>query len=308
MLPPLAAQRLTRRHPMTATPVPPTPAPPTVFDPAAPVAEEYDVFCHACGYSLLGLVGDRCPECGAPFDPNELPYARVPWLHRRRIGTFKAYWQTVMQVVLRPSAFAEELCRPVRISADDARRFRVRTVYLAATSAALVAVAVFGVTGEWARAWRRGPGEIAEIVIFVMTLWLASAFFLRLATDMPVFIWQGLPSRPPNELAPLHHYAAAPLALTPVVGLLSVIVPLLAWMMSGPPELFYMAAVAAAGVLVAWGALSWATPLVLMRRATGCGPGRVLALALYLPVHCLIMAVLVFASVMVGVLLFEGLT
>ena len=294
---------------MNATPaIPPAPGPSTAFDPAAPVPEEYDVFCHTCGYSLVGLVGDRCPECGAPFDANELPYARVPWLHRRRIGAFRAYWKTVAQVVRRPRAFAAELCRPVRISADDAKRFRVRTVYLAATSAALVAVAVFWISGEMLQAWRRGPGEFSEVVTFVASLWLACVFFLRLATDMPVFIWQGLPSLPPNELAPLHHYAAAPLALAPLVGLLGVVVPVLAWSYGADAELFYMANVGAVGVAVAWVVLCWVTPLVLMRRATGCGPGRVAALALYLPVHCLIMAVLTFSVVMIGVVVFEAVT
>src|SRR5687768_6121468 len=103
------------------------------FDAAAAVPDEYDVLCEACGYSLVGLSGDRCPECGAPFDPAALPFARVPWLHRRRLGRWGAYWQTVRQVVFLPRAFAAELCRPVRISADDARRFRGTTITLAAT-------------------------------------------------------------------------------------------------------------------------------------------------------------------------------
>src|SRR5690349_17881079 len=34
------------------------------FDSAAEVPHEYDIFCEACGYSLVGLSNDRCPECG----------------------------------------------------------------------------------------------------------------------------------------------------------------------------------------------------------------------------------------------------
>src|SRR5205085_4354613 len=113
-------------------------APSTVFDPSAPVPEEYDVFCEGCGYSLVGLSGDRCPECGRPFSGGELPYARVAWLHRRRIGRWAAYWRTVRHVVRRPKSFAAELCRPVRISATDAKRFRAVTTLVAASSLALV--------------------------------------------------------------------------------------------------------------------------------------------------------------------------
>ena len=283
-------------------------APSTAFDPAAPVPEEYDVFCEGCGYSLVGLVGDRCPECGATFSAGELPFARVPWLHRRRIGTFRAYRQTVAQVVRHPGAFAAELCRPVRISADDAKRFRVRTVYFAATSAVGVALALLWISGELIQSWQRGPRAVSGIVVFLLTLWLASSLFLRLATDMPVFIWKGLPSLPPTELAPLHHYAAAPLALAPVVGLVAVVAPVLAWVSNIPAEWFYVLNVAAVIILVAWVIRCWMTPLVLMRRATGCGFGRVALLGLYLPVHWLLMAMLTLGMVMIVAIVYEELS
>ena len=48
------------------------------FDPAHEVPDEYDVFCESCGYSLAGLTGDRCPECGAKFEPRELPFRASP--------------------------------------------------------------------------------------------------------------------------------------------------------------------------------------------------------------------------------------
>ena len=285
----------------------PAAAPSTAFDPAAPVPEEYDVFCDGCGYSLVGLVGDRCPECGASFNAGELPFARIPWLHRRRIGTFRAYRQTVAQVVRRPGAFAAELCRPVRISADDARRFRVRTVYLAATSALLVALAVLWITGGLMNSWQRGARDFSDTVVVLLTLWLAACLFLWMATDMPVFIWKGLPSLPPTELAPLHHYAAAPLALAPVVGLVAVVAPVFAWVATIPAEWFYVLNVAAVIILAAWVIRCWMTPLVLMRRATGCGFGRVALLGLYLPIHWLLMAMLTLGLVIIVAIVFEEL-
>lgn len=37
--------------------------------------------CDRCGYSLRGLSGDRCPECGHLFDPSRL--ARGGWIRKR---------------------------------------------------------------------------------------------------------------------------------------------------------------------------------------------------------------------------------
>src|SRR4051794_9109758 len=91
---------------------------PSRHDPAHEVPPEYDVFCEGCGYSLAGIAADRCPECGRPYDPAELPFARVPWLHRRRIGFWRAYVKTVAMVLLTPRRFARELCRPVRVSKE----------------------------------------------------------------------------------------------------------------------------------------------------------------------------------------------
>src|SRR4051812_49873852 len=77
-----------------------------IVSPAEPVPDEFDLLCEGCGYSLVGLSGERCPECGEGFDPNELPLARVPWLFRRRYGAVWAYVKTVWMVVLRPGRFA----------------------------------------------------------------------------------------------------------------------------------------------------------------------------------------------------------
>ena len=55
------------------------PAPTSVIvSPDQPVPAEFDLLCEGCGYSLIGLMVDRCPECGASFDATALPLARVP--------------------------------------------------------------------------------------------------------------------------------------------------------------------------------------------------------------------------------------
>ena len=285
---------------------PATPVPSTVFDPSAPVPEEYDVFCHACGYSLVGLAGDRCPECGKQFNPGELPYARVAWLHRRRIGFWTGYWRTVRHVVFNPRSFAEELCRPVRISADDAKRFRRLTIYFVATSGLVATFALFWIVGA---PFRGNISDVLSVVALLAGGWLGTVIFLRLATDMPLFIWKGLPSLPPSELAPLHHYAAAPLALTPGVMVAAVLLPAMVASARLPMEWVHMARVGAVAAVAAWVLICWHTPLVLMKTATGCDNRRVALLALYLPFHWLLMAALTWMSAAVialGVAILSG--
>jgi hypothetical protein len=267
-------------------------APAQAFDAASPVSDAYDVFCEGCGYSLIGLAADRCPECGLHYDALALPYARVPWLHRRRLGGWTAYWQTVRQVLFHPRAFATELCRPVRISADDARRFRRISIHLAALSSVLFGALAVSFTGAF-----RPPG-IGGVALLLLKIglcllgWASGVVFLRLASDMPVFIWKGLPSLPPSELAPLHHYASAPLALIPFVAAAGA---MLAPVVASPTDPFGLGQplrIAWGAILVGWVLVCWRTPVVLMRAATGCGWGRALVLALYLPVHCFMMALL----------------
>jgi len=271
--------------------------PPGAYDAAGPVPSGYDVICEQCGYSLVGLAGSRCPECGAPFDPAALPFARVPWLHRRRLGKWRAYWQTVTWVLRDPHSFAAELCRPVRISADDARRFRKITTHLAAVSAALT-VAVFPLLMRRQLFGTGMPVALPYLGTLLLTIgvWLCGLIFLRLATDMPLFIWKGLPNLPPSELAPLHHYAAAPLALAPLALPMVAIWPALAITMNAPEVLVLLAVLLALLSLGAWLMFLWRIPQVLMKSATRCGGGRVAMLALYLPAHWLMMAIVVALS------------
>jgi hypothetical protein len=256
------------------------------------VPDAYDLFCEGCGYSLIGLAADRCPECGLHYDALALPYARVPWLHRRRIGRWSAYWQTVRQVVFHPRAFATEVCRPVRISADDARRFRRISIHLAALSAVLFGALLVLITGSFRPPGVGGAWLILLKIALCLLGWAGGVMFLRLASDMPVFIWKGLQSLPPSELAPLHHYASAPLALVPFVAAAGFGMGLLVANPRDPLGLSVPLQLAWAAILVTWVLVCWRTPVVLMRRATGCGWGRAMVLTLYLPVHCFLMALL----------------
>jgi hypothetical protein len=128
------------------------------------------------------------------------------------------------------------------------------------------------------------PGIVMAGTAIVLGVFALNVL-LSLATDLPTFIWKGLAANP-HDLAPLHYYAAAPLCLVPVVlipgGVVlqyamglgvyqdHVVVAASSWMIIG-------------GVLILW--LMWWIPQRLMRKATGCGIARVIGLALYLPVH-----------------------
>lgn len=284
------------------------------FDPGAAVPEEYDLLCEGCGYSLIGLGGDRCPECGKVFEPAQLPYARIPWLHRRRIGRLRAYWRTVGMVLFRPARFVSELRRPVRISADDARRFRSLTIWLATILVAMVVMSFLVVTVlaqgfgprslAWTRVWWWFVFKTLALE-FTEGLIPLAAFhiLLRAATDMPLFIWKGVPSLPPTQLSPVHHYASAPLAVVAVmVPLIWAMGPLLVGnflqQRSGATATgFYLM-----GLLLVWMLWTWIISLKMMRAAGGATRRQVVLLGLYLPVHWLMMGgAFVMAMIVYGV-------
>ena len=267
---------------------------------AGEVPAEYDVFCEGCGYSLAGIVTDRCPECGRPYDASELPFARIPWLHRRRIGWVYAYCATVLMVIFRTRRFARELCRPVRISLPDARKFRRVTLRLAVVSLAAGVAGALLLTNN-PPVWLLPAHVLIRLGLTFVFGIIATMVLLALATDMSVFIWRGLPGRPPHELAPIHYYAAAPLALTPLACAL-VFATLVSGWFDMPTLAVGVGIVATFATLIVLVMMLWALPLSLMHEATGCGLGRLWALLLYLPFHWFIMAVMVGIAMLLVVL------
>jgi hypothetical protein len=260
------------------------------------VPAEYDVFCEGCGYSLAGIVAERCPECGRPYDASELPFARIPWLHRRRIGWVKAYCATVLMVIFRTRRFARELCRPVRISLPDARKFRRVTLRLAVLSLAAGVAGALLLTNN-PPVWLLPTHVLIRLGLTFVFGIVAAMVLLALATDMPVFIWRGLPGRPPHELAPIHYYAAAPLALIPLACALAFATVVAGWF-NLPAVVVFIGVGASALLVIVLVLMLWGLPLVLMREATGCSLWRMWALLLYLPLHWLIVAVMVGAALL----------
>jgi hypothetical protein len=257
---------------------------PAAIDPSRPVPDQFDLVCEWCGYSLVGLTNDRCPECGERFNPGALPLARIPWLFRRNQGVLPAYLRTVWMILRRPTAFAREISRPVRICAEDARGFRAFTIQLTivvASLGALTGITCLLLTRTFSLFnWREFTQVTWTLAACVVALWL----FLWLATDLPTFIWRGLPAAP-QDLTPLHHYACAPLAFAPLVLVGSTGFGVL-WYVAGPPLLAFEGAVQVAFFsALALLPLLWWIPIRLMRGATGCSIARQLGLGVYLPFH-----------------------
>jgi len=86
---------------------------------APPQADPYaGLHCPGCEYPLRGLTEPRCPECGTPFDADQLRRRRSslplhvrPWHDLRELGLARAYAETGLAVMLRPRRFADALPR-----------------------------------------------------------------------------------------------------------------------------------------------------------------------------------------------------
>jgi len=270
------------------------------FNSSEPVPDEYDVLCDECGYSLVGIQSDRCPECGKAFEPTELPFARIPWLHRRKIGRTKAYLSTVRMVLFRPRAFAMELLRPVRISIADARLFRRATIRIAsgaivATILVYLAVATAVFLVQMPRMTNREYREVAFGLcagsVLGSTALIALHLFFYMMTDLPVFIWKGHPSLRAQDLSPIQCYATAPLALialAPILALATVPLPFMNISLNDDGWLIPVLEI------VAWslvGALLLVLLITTVRLMLGSGVERRRArwMTAYLPLHWLMM-------------------
>jgi len=239
-------------------------------NPASPAdqpAIEQDVFCPQCTYNLRGLTGSRCPECGREFDRAALTASLIPWTRRKAIGRFRAYWQTVWMVCQHGPRLVQEFAVPV--SYRDAQLFRWVTVLHAYLP--VLALTAWGYTLsrpglrlgisvlDWAfrSVWYMAPLHAAILVSLAAITGLPSYFFHP----------RGLPVEEQNRAVALSYYAAGPLAWTPLAACLAATCAQLASLVIIVPE------------VILW----WWSLVALARHVMGYRPGRVVLVAVGLP-------------------------
>src|SRR5262245_15527712 len=81
-----------------------------------------EMYCPFCGYDLRAIDSVQCPECGQTIDRSMVGKSMLPWLHRGRLGSFRAFWRTVRMVAFRPASLAREMNCPAHLG--DAVSFR----------------------------------------------------------------------------------------------------------------------------------------------------------------------------------------
>ena len=244
-----------------------------------------DLICPACGYSLRGITSDRCPECGLAIDRVNLSASHIPWAHRRIIGRWRGYWRTNILVMFHLSRLANEINRPVSFA--DAQRFRHTTVITAFLPVAAWSawLAQYELHFSFDRPARIDLGWMLEYVAIAtaaFSLWL----FLLMITGVGSYFFHSrkLPVARQNRALALSYYACAPLAwlFVPALLLLGSLFSDADW--GGLERKLLLWSILLAGAACAVIVLRfWIASVQLLRRTTGCGRRRAVALAIYLP-------------------------
>lgn len=139
------------------------------------------LLCPGCGYDLRGLTSDRCPECALALTALRAGEVNIPWVHRQRLGRFRAFWKTVWWVTRWPRRLPVEMARPIHYR--DSQTFRwVTTLHaygtvVAASTAWAVGELLYS-QGTTAGLWLGlGIAQVIALVLLVGLPGLASYFF-----------------------------------------------------------------------------------------------------------------------------------
>ncbi len=248
-----------------------------------------DLFCPQCGYNLRGLTSDRCPECGYSIDAVRSVTSEIPWVHRRDIGWFRAYWKTVSLVMFRQRRFCDEIARDV--SYADSQSFRWITVFHAYLPVLLGTIALYAfaparlfgdrtLDGPWADVW---PVAILHLCFLI---------FLAAATGVPSYFFhpRGVPVYLQNRAIALSYYASGSLAVI-VLPVLAGVTPAIVDL---PERLAIICVLIAVLIPVGQVAAWWLDLIRITRRVVSQQPGRANVVALCVPILWLTIAGLIF--------------
>jgi hypothetical protein len=248
-----------------------------------------DVYCPECDYNLRGLTSDRCPECGCAVDFARLAGSQIPWVHRRRIGWYRAYWQTVWLVMFRTKRFCDEIARPVSFRHSQSFRW-VSVLHAFVPLAVLIALAwlippsvgTVLLPNAWALA-----GGLAVLIVSLFLL-------LAALTGLPSYFFQPrhLTTEEQNRGLALSYYACAALAWTPLAFVCVLMSMLAYWLDRGSLAGFYgwynndvavvfklLAILLPLGQLIAW----WFDLIHISQRSMRRRLGAVARMALLVP-------------------------
>jgi hypothetical protein len=263
---------------------------------AAAQAEQHpvipdDLFCPQCGYNLRGLVSDRCPECGYSIDTVRSMTSGIPWVLRKDLGRFRAYWKTVSLVMFRHRRFCDEIVR--HVSYADSQSFRWVTVGHAYLPVLLATMALYALAPSepfrdevfdwlWASVW---PVAVLHLCILL---------FLAAITGVPSYFFHpnGVPVYWQNRAIAMSYYASGPLALT-FVPVLAVVGAYGFWAIDYLASLFVLAGLLFPVVqAVAW----WLDLIHISRRVVSQRPRWPIVVGVCVPVLWLILAGLIFVT------------
>lgn len=181
-----------------------------------------DLFCPQCDYNLRGLTSPRCPECGFAVDAVLAGESVIPWVRRKHLGFWSAYWRTVWVATFRQRKLRNAMARPVSFA--ESQRFRWTTILFAYVP--LLAVTALAYWVWWGD--RIGEPSIAELMGWVWPMaavHLGYVLCLAAVTGLPSYFFhpKDLSIAKQNRAIALSYYTCGPLAMLMLpVGLMIV--------------------------------------------------------------------------------------
>jgi len=259
-------------------------APIATADPLPEIRQ--DLFCQRCGYNLRGLTGNRCPECGGSLDGVRSLVPQIPWMYRKELGWWRAYWRTIRFVMFRQAQFCDEMARPVNFR--DSQSFRWLTVLLVSITSALpLGVSYLTTRVESYNSFVSTAAAAGWPLLIFYFCWL---LFLSAATGVPSYFFhpREVPVQQQNRAIALSYYACGPLAFL-VIPLLTCTSAILTSTAKDPTVsmLFIVLTLTLPiGAIAPW----WLDLIHLARRLVPQKPSRAVAVAVFVPLLWLLLA------------------